>query len=238
MTSMTAPANEGACAICESPTMFIEHDAWLRDHYKCARCNSIPRNRALVNALNRFSPAWKEAALHESSPGGPLSSFLQRACAAYSSSYCFDGVPRGEYRGPHRSEDLSRMTFADAVFDLFCTSDVFEHVLEPEAAFAEIARVLRPGGAHVFTMPWYPLLETTAVRARLDGNGTVEHLMEAIYHGNPLSAQGALVTRDWGRDVADVIQRASGLCTTIFLERDRSKGLDGEYLEVFVSRKP
>ena len=129
------------------------------------------------------------------------------------------------------------MTFADESFDVFCTSDVFEHVIAPEEAFAEIARVLKPGGVHVFTMPWYPKLATTRIRARLEADGGITHLEEPMYHGNPLSADGALVTRDWGRDFDDVIHRCSGMHTTIYLERDRAKGLDGEFLEVFVSRK-
>lgn len=234
----TAQSNEGYCTICEGRAVFVVHDTWLRDHYKCSRCQTIPRNRALVNGLNCFAPTWKNADLHESSPGGQLSAFLERSCRGYSSSYCFEGVPRGQYRGGHRSEDLSRMTLPDASVHVFCTSDVFEHVIEPELAFGEIARVLRPGGVHVFTMPWYPSLTTSVQRARLEHDRTVTHLLDPIYHGNPLSADGALVTWDWGLDVAEVIRRHSGMATTIYLERDRAKGLDGEFLEVFVSRKP
>jgi hypothetical protein len=48
---------------------FVIHDPWLRDHYRCDRCGTIPQNRALVNALNCFAPNWRDAALHESSPG-------------------------------------------------------------------------------------------------------------------------------------------------------------------------
>ena len=44
--------------------------------------------------------------------------------------------------------------------------------------------------------------------------------------------------RDWGNDLPDFIYRHSGLVTTIYLPRDRHLGLDGEFLEVCVSRKP
>jgi SAM-dependent methyltransferase len=229
--------HEGYCNLCEQPTVFAATGSWLRDHYKCRDCQSIPRNRALANALNLFAPDWRRLDLHESSPGGPLSAFLRRACPGYSSSHYFEDVARGEYHNGHRSEDLSAMTFPDGSFDVFCTSDVFEHVLEPERAFAEIARVLRPGGAHVFTMPWYPRLAETVVRARPDGAGGLEHVLKPVYHENPVSADGSLVTRDWGRDFVDIIYRCSGLYTTIHVHRDRALGLDGEFLEVFVSRK-
>ena len=44
------------------------------------------------------------------------------------------------------------MTFENESFDLFITQDVFEHVMTPNKAFKEIERVLKPGGAHVFTV--------------------------------------------------------------------------------------
>jgi SAM-dependent methyltransferase len=228
--------NRGYCVICESDTVFTERQTWLRDHYRCNGCNSIPRNRALVNALNVFRPEWKSVAMHESSPSGPLSAYLKRNCPSYTASHYFPDVPRGEYRDEIRSEDLSRLTLESGALDLFITSDVFEHVIEPEEAFREIARVLRPGGMHVFTMPFYPWNEKSVQRARLVDNEIVL-LEEPVYHGNPLSEEGSLVTYDWGRDFPFLVFEFSSLITTTVLVKDRNLGLDGEFLEVFVSRK-
>ena len=110
--------------------------------------------------------------------------------------------------------------------------------LADNALFVAAVELLRTGGAPVFTMPWYPAMAVTRVRSARGSDGSVVHLCEPVYHGNPLTPEGALVTRDWGRDFADVVLASSGLHTTIYLERDRAKGLDGEFLEVFVSRKP
>jgi SAM-dependent methyltransferase len=129
------------------------------------------------------------------------------------------------------------MTFEDNSFDLTITQDVFEHVMNPLAAFKEIERTLKPGGAHVFTMPWYTQLNKTVQRARQLDNGEIEFLEEAIYHGNPIDSKGSLVTFDWGVDFVDLIYINSGMSTTIYREKDRSKGIDGEFLEVFISRK-
>src|SRR4029079_13482554 len=93
--------------------------------------------------------------LHESSPHGPASEKMARECRSYVGTHWFAGVERGRLERGFRCEDLSAQTFADAAFDLVVTQDVFEHVLEPGPAFAEVARTLRPGGAHVFTVPWY-----------------------------------------------------------------------------------
>lgn len=231
------PNNKGYCNICEKETIFIEYDKWLRDNYRCMSCKSIPRNRALVEGLNTFYPNWKEMKIHESSPSGPLSKFFKHSSKEYSSSHYYEDVPRGKYRGEHRSEDLSQLTFEDGSFDLFITSDVFEHVFEPQKAFKEIARVLKPGGAHVFTMPWYPEFNSSIQRAILKGNEVI-HLKEPVYHGNPISNSGSLVTYDWGKDFCDIIYNSSGLTTTIYLKKDRTLGLEAEFLEVFISAKP
>ncbi len=230
--------NSGYCVICEQETVFVIYHSWLRDNYKCERCNTIPRNRALINSVNIFSPDWKNLQVHESSPGGKVSEFLKKNCKDYCSSHYYTDVERGKYKGEHRSEDLCQLTFEDNSFDLFLTSDVFEHVMEPEKAFSEIARVLKPGGMHIFTMPWYPKLKKTVQRASLNEDGTINYLEEAVYHGNPIAGEGSLVTFDWSLDFTDFIFLHSGMTTTIFVDRDRKKGIDGEFIEVFISRKP
>jgi SAM-dependent methyltransferase len=190
-----------------------------------------------VHVLNEYFKGWEGQDIHECSPGGASSRLIKRRCIGYSSSHYFEDVPRGEYKGEHRSEDLSHLTFADSSFDLFITQDVFEHVIGPATAFREISRVLKPGGAHVFTMPWYPELKENRVRARVE-NGRIIHVEEPIFHGNPISSKGALVTMDWGIGFPDFVYRESGMFTTVIKIKDRSLGLDAEFLEVFVSRKP
>jgi SAM-dependent methyltransferase len=229
--------NRGFCPVCEQKTVFVEYGPWLRDQYKCRICGTIPRNRALRNAINTFLPDWQQRQVHESSPGGEFSYYLKRHCPGYTSSHYYADVPRGELKGKHRSEDLTQLTFPDASFDLFVTSDVFEHVFHAEKAFAEISRVLKPGGMHIFSMPWYPKLEKSELRAKLLDKGQIEYLKEPDYHRNPVDEKGSLVTTDWGRDFCDIIYKSSGMTTTIYVVRDRNLGIDGEFLEIFVSRK-
>jgi SAM-dependent methyltransferase len=229
-------SNAGYCSVCEAETQFSSDQVWLRDHYRCERCGSIPRERAVLTILNRRYPGWRDLAIHESSPGMPSSDHLSRSCSNYVGTHYFSDVPAGEEHRGFRSEDLCNQTFPDASFNLVITQDVMEHVLDPDRAFREIARTLRPGGSHVFTTPIYPDLEASEARARLR-NGEVEHLVEPEYHGNPIDPKGSLVTMRWGQDIGEIILAASGLITTIYVIVDRRLGIDGEFLEVLVSRK-
>jgi SAM-dependent methyltransferase len=228
--------NYGYCVICEEETKFIEHSDWLRDHYMCRNCGSIPRQRALVNVLNTFFPSWKEYTVHESSPGGPTTLFFIKKCRGYSMSHYFKNAPLGQVFHGIRCEDLENMTFPDDSFDLFITQDVFEHVMDPEKAFKEINRVLKPGGSHVFTIPWYDQLPKTLQRAKMNGEEIV-YLEEPNYHGNPIDSNGSLVTFDWGADFIHLIYNYAKMYTTVYLQKDRELGLEAEFLHVFISKK-
>lgn len=133
-----------------------------------------------------------------------------------------------------RNENLEELTFPEKSFDIFVTQDVFEHVFHPDRAAREICRVLKPGGAHVFTAPMYRSLVSSRPRARLHGD-RIEHILEESYHGSPVGDGRALVTWDYGVDFAALLSRWSGGCTTTHLTRDQRLGLDGEFLEVFVT---
>ena len=227
--------NEGFCHCCRSNTTFVAHDEWLRDFYVCSTCGSIPRQRHIQAFLDSQVPGWEQLVVHESSPSND---YIKRFVADYTASQYFADVPRGEYRDGIRSEDLEALTLPDNSVDIFITQDVLEHVFHPAAAIREIHRVLKPGGVHVFTTPKHKLLEQTIQRARISADGTVEHILEEQYHGNPIGDNRALVTYDYGVDFELLLSDWSGVSVQSFHTRDRSLGLDAEFNEVFVIAKP
>jgi SAM-dependent methyltransferase len=231
--------NPGWCPICEQETVFASTGAWLRDNYRCLRCGSIPRFRALIRAMDRFVPLWRTLALHEFAPGGASSDYLRARCARYSASHYLPDVAFGSFSPQHGcvSQDMEALTYADASFDVVVSQDVMEHLLDPVAAWREIARVLKPGGVHAFTVPWYSD-ETCSRRRAEQKDGKVQYLAPPQYHGNPVDSHGSLVTVDWGIDMPEIIHRLTDMTTTVSLERDRYYGIDGEFLEVFISSKP
>lgn len=55
-----------------------------------------------------------------------------------------------------RTVDLTRMLpFEDSEFDTVLLTDVLEHIPEPLHAMTEIARVLRPGGKLILSVPFF-----------------------------------------------------------------------------------
>jgi SAM-dependent methyltransferase len=215
--------------------MFLKTGDWLRDQYLCLFCHSIPRQRALLRVLETEFPRWRDLRIHESSPCGPASEMIRQQCPGYIGSQYFPDAPAGSCRDGVRCENLEKMSFADGEFDLVITQDVFEHVLEPEHAFAEIRRTLKTGGTHLFTVPLYHGRKTVT-RATATPEG-VQYIKEPVFHSNPVDNAGSLVVTDWGDDIIEFIAFVSGMETRVFLEKDIHFGIDGEFLEVFLSRK-
>ncbi len=217
-------------------TIFVSFDPWLRDSYRCVRCLSIPRQRALIKALEIFSPQWMTATIHESSPGGVAAYMIKNKCVHYSSSQYFPEIATGSYVSGIRCENLEALSYSCNCFDIFITQDVLEHVFNPKKVFQEIERVLKPGGMHIFTVPVAFEKDRTEQRAFLHNN-TLTHIKSPEYHKNPIDQKGSLVTFDYGNDLPFLIDEWSGLKTIVFLNQNRREGLDGSYLEVYISRK-
>ena len=189
-----------------------------------------------MSVLDEQFPTWRDLQIHESSPSGPTYDKFTSECRGYTSSHYFPGVQSGNHHLRFRCENLEQMTFEDATFDLIITQDVFEHIPRPLVAFQEIARVLRPGGAHVFTVP-FTADKPTVTRVRVTDEGAMEHVLPPEYHVNPVDSGGSLVVTDWGSDLPELVASCTGMRTAVVSRVDPGRGIEGRYLEVFVSRK-
>ena len=193
-----------------------------------------------MQVLKLYCPDYAKKHIHESSPiGRGVSARLVREAKHYSSSQYIPGTPFGvlDTRFKTRCESLESLTFPDQSFDLLITQDVMEHVMDPDAAFREIARVLRPGGFHIFSVPLVRENEPSRRRARRLPDGTVEHLLTPECHGNPVDNTGSLVTMDWGYDIIGEIAQASGMAGQIIQTDDIDRGIRAEFIEIVVSKK-
>jgi glycosyltransferase involved in cell wall biosynthesis len=231
---------EGLCPICEKNVTFTAKNSWLRDHYLCSGCRSIPRERAIMHVIQQRYPNWRDLRIHESSPGSRGASVkLRKQCKHYIASQYDPELGFGNTHPSHgyRSEDLEKQTFHDEFFDIVVTQDVMEHIFDAGAAFRDIHRTLKPGGAHIFTTPLINKNKSTQQWAKRLPDGTIDYLKPPEYHGNPMSSEGSLVTWHWGLDIVDVIQRAQGGVAEILFPQDSSMGIEAEYLEIIIQKK-
>jgi SAM-dependent methyltransferase len=76
----------------------------------------------------------------------------------------------GELRGNRNIDaaaraDLARLPFSNSVFDIAISSHVAEHLTQPERVFAELARVIKPGGLLLVLTPnrWHYVTISSAL---------------------------------------------------------------------------
>lgn len=191
-------------------------------------------------AIESYFPNWRELAIHESSPSpGGASRRIADESTNYTATQYFPKVPGGvtDPKSGFRSENLEAQTFPDESFDIVVTQDVFEHMFHPDRAIQEIARTLKPGGAHICSVPIVRKDQVSVRRASMDAGGEISYLVPPEYHGNPASDEGALVTVDWGFDICGYLSRASGLEVTMLVIDDVSRGIRAEFIEILVCRK-
>jgi hypothetical protein len=65
----------------------------------------------------------------------------------------------------------------------------------------------------------------------------LEYLEPVEVHGDPVCADGAIVTFDWGQDLPARVEAAAGMSTAVLRLESRAHGVIGEFREVFVSHR-
>lgn len=232
----------GRCPICAATsrqprTVFGLTCESLRECLQCMRCRSNSRNRAVMLLVQQHVPHWRTADIFEAGAGSALTNALSSAARGHIASQLLPAVVRGEVVRGIRSEDLESLTLATESVDLVITEDVMEHVFHPDRAFREIERILRPGGFHIFTVPFHSDKDRSVTRATVDKSGTVTHLLPPEYHGDPLDDAGVLAVTDFAADLPRLISGWSDLTTSVVEVHDPPSGV-AQPCAVFVSSKP
>lgn len=206
------------CPVC-GPSVLCKLD----DHaiaVRCVRCRASAIHMSILQVLIRECPDLADLSVYEMSSRGPLFGFLRQRAGKLTFSEFYDDVDPGTFKGGVQCQDVQHLTFDDASFDLCTSTEVFEHVPDDRKGFAEICRVLRPGGRFVFTVPLTTAAST--VERALVVNGEVRHLLEPEYHGDVIRGQGkVLCFRNYGMDILERL-RECGFSKARFESPDRS----------------
>lgn len=240
---VAAAGMHDTCRVCGWTGVFRQASPSWRETFYCDRCRASLRYRAQAAALlellggarreslRALAEAGELAGLAVYEPGvsGPLRQYLGQA-GRYAQSHYALATPGGN--PGVEVQDLMACTHPDETFDLVVTSDIMEHVRRPMQAFAEIRRILRPGGHHVFSIPTpVPLPPHSVTRVDTSGEDDV-HLLPPMYHGSGDGGR-SLVYTDFGGDLADRLAEL-GLSTRVVMYQPQ--GLARPAL-TFISRR-
>lgn len=193
------------CPFC-GPTLLLR---WRDDELavRCLRCRGSAIHLSLGTVLRTLRPQLAGLRVLELSSRGALARWLRRSGARVTFTEFVEDVAPGTVRDGVRIEDVQRLTFPDASFDVVTHTDVFEHVEDDAAGFRELRRVLAPGGLTVFSVPLSPAAATFE-RVRRQA-GVLRHLAPPEYHGDRLRGAGRVLSwRDYGGDIVQRLQRA------------------------------
>lgn len=208
-TAITQPDGQwwvdGYCEVCEADREFLvdyqyggDRVNW-RERLECNGCYLNNRMRAaLALAKMRLSP---DAQVYLTENVTPLYRQTTRVFSRVIGSEFMPDVPLGEQRDGIRSEDVTQLTFGEQ-FDAVMTFDVLEHVPAYRQGLREFARVLKPGGWLIMTVPYDLSAPKTLVRA-VSVEGKIVHLEQPEYHGDPMNGDGILSFYTFGWSLLD-----------------------------------
>lgn len=194
----------------------IHADVNLREGLVCQSCGLNSRNRHLyLEARHAWGAGSRLALLEAFSPlsrycaavwPGTLLSEFHSPSSVGGEAYDFYDMAGGTRRAIH--QDMQALSFANDSLDGIIHNDVLEHVPDPLTALRECHRVIVPGGLVLFTVPWFPWLESTLVRGALDQTGALVEYLPTELHGDGLRSEGIYTFHNFGADFTVLLVQA------------------------------
>ncbi len=216
---------KGVCPACGHVAVFAFDRRW-REDVLCPHCLSFSRTRHVALTILdvtgrshlrslRELAAEGDRDIYVTASAGSTAAELRRSPRVTLSEY-YDDVPPGTDVKGTLCQDLQNLSFPDERFDIVVSEDVFEHVADYRKGFCEVHRVLKPGGTHVFTIPYDPQSPTLDRFEKRDG--VLVPILPIEYHGD--SVRGAIpAITSFGYDLPDKLTEI-GFDTTIRAARD------------------
>ena len=188
------------CGACRKFTLVVALGA-DEEYQLCLRCRANLRYEMLAEYLRETYPDLSALDVLELDFHSPLRPLLERA-HSYRPSFYRPGFELGARRADGvECQDITQLAIPDCSLDLIVSSEVLEHVADFAAAIRESARVLRPNGSHVFTVPPSP---KTQQRAAIERGELVHLVNPPEYHLDPLSPDGVLCFWNFGPDLPQI----------------------------------
>jgi SAM-dependent methyltransferase len=187
---------------------------------RCLTCGANCTNMALIPVIQRHQRTGRIETAYELSTYGATLQWLQRNIPQVTTSEYFPKAPLGAVVNGLLNQDVQQLTFPGESFDLVTSNQVFEHVPDDIRGYAECYRVLRPGGALIFSVPMHDFPATQKIAEVLDGRTII---YEPEFHDSRLGGPKSALTF-WRHSVHDLALRVA------------SVGFHAELIDVQIAR--
>lgn len=234
----------GRCNICGKLTIFGCTDlADARNNMACFFCISPSRKRHIAKLmLNSLFPGTQSLSKVSNHSGlkiynldtdDAFEKIFQNNVGYFCSEFSKDIDPGKDIAVRKSTQNVESLTFENEMFDVVMSEDMFEHVRDYRKGFQEIFRVLKPGGYHIFTVP-FMFDRPTLIRVDTDGPSDIE-ILPPEYHGEK-NGRKILAYRTFGLDLLDFLKNV-GFETVVDFSKfvDEKNGIFDSY--AFISKK-
>jgi SAM-dependent methyltransferase len=210
-----------------------------RERAICPLCGLNNRLRAAIHLFEQHLESGTDSSIYITEQVSPLYRWLQQNYAqVIGSEYLGEDCAPGSVNARGiRHEDLTRLSIADQSVDFLLSFDVFEHIPGYAKAFGECRRVLKPGGAMLYTVPFRFDAAEHLVRASFDEENQLIHHLPPQYHGDPVRPDaGVLCYQEFGWQLMSELRALGFKEAYALLYRSRALGYFGYHQIAFVAR--
>ncbi len=209
-----------------------------RETLKCPQTNLINRVRGSIHVMDIECAPYADDTLYIMEQKTSTYQFLkQHYPRLIGSEYLGDDVAPGQVVNGVRHENATQLTFEDDSLDHILSFDVFEHVPNYLLAFKECFRTLRDEGTLLWSVPMARRQHENIIRATLNDDGTVNHLMGPEYHGDPVNREGILCFYHFGWEMLSQVRDLGFSDVYATLYSSQEFGYLGDEGLLFIARK-
>lgn len=182
---------------------------------RCLSCRANGTNLSLIPLIKKHQQSHPVREAWEMSTYGATLSFLKKYVDHVYESEHFEGKISGEIVDGVLNQDVQETSFPDSSLDLITSNQVFEHVPDDIKGYAECFRMLRPGGALLFTVPLYGIAATEKLAEIRDGE--LIYFTKPEYHDSRAAGPESILTF-WHHSLHDIAERVSSVGFDVTVE--------------------
>lgn len=210
-----------------------------RERLVCPICGLNNRMRLTYHLIQELFPDFNKLTVYTTEQTTVLFQLLKKLNSQiFGSEFLGCEIARGEILNGIRNEDFTQLSFNDKQFDLIISLEVLEHIPDYKKALMESFRVLKKGGKFLFTVPFNRNMRNNLVRAELNNDGTINHILPPEYHGDPLSSTNScLCFYHFGWELLDELKEAGFKTSYALFTYSKEYGYLGGEQIFFIAEK-